>query len=102
MGQSHARVYSEIADLVGIADPDVKEGGAASNRFNVSYYTDSAHLLKEDLDAVSVCVPTEHHTTVALAGIKAGVSLLVEKPLAPNIPDPSPAVEAAEHARAAL
>src|SRR5206468_11007479 len=77
MGQDHARVYSEIADLVGIADPDVKAGGPASNRFNVSYYTDSAHLLKEELDAVSVCVPTEHHAKVALAAIKAGVSLLV-------------------------
>src|SRR5438034_495971 len=49
MGQNHARVYSEIADLVGIADPDVKAGGPASNRFNVSYYRDSAHLLKEEL-----------------------------------------------------
>src|SRR5438128_9752672 len=82
MGQNHARVYSEIADLVGIADPDVKAGGAASNRFNVSYYADAAHLFKEELDAVSVCVPTEHHAKVALAAIKAGVSLLVEKPLA--------------------
>jgi len=102
MGQNHARVYSEIADLVGIADPDVKAGGAASNRFNVSYYTDSAHLLKEDLDAVSVCVPTEHHTTVALAVIKAGVSLLVEKPLAANIADASRVVDAAERAGVTL
>ena len=102
MGQNHARVYSEIADLVGIADPDVKAGGAASNRFNVSYYTDSAHLLKEDLDAVSVCVPTEHHTTVALAVIKAGISLLVEKPLAANIADASRVVDAAERAGVTL
>src|SRR3989442_6604446 len=80
MGQNHARVYSEIADLVGIADPDVKAGGAASNRFNVSYYTDSAHPLKKDLRAVSGCGPTEHHTTVALAVINAGVRPLVEKP----------------------
>src|SRR2546427_8107540 len=81
MGQNHARVYSEIADLIGIADPDVKAGGAASNRFNVSYYTDAAHLFKEELDAVSVCVPTEHHAKVALAAIKAGGSPLGRKPL---------------------
>src|SRR5437660_300623 len=66
MGQNHVRVYSEIADVVGIADPDVKAGGIVSNRFNVSYYTDSTHLLKEELDAVSVCVPTEHHANVLL------------------------------------
>src|SRR2546422_9818643 len=38
----------------------------ASNRFNVSYYTDPTHLLREELDAVSVCVPTQHHAKVAL------------------------------------
>src|SRR5216117_3887314 len=96
MGQNHARVYSEIADLVGIADPDVKAGGAASNRFNVSYYTDAAHLLKEELDAVSVCVPTEHHAKVALAAIKAGIPLLVEKPLATTAEEASKVVDAAK------
>src|SRR2546427_283165 len=85
MGQNHARVYSEIADLVGIADPDVKAGGPASNRFNVSYYTDPTHLLREELDAVSVCVPTQHHAKVALEAIQAGVPLLVEKPLATTV-----------------
>jgi len=102
MGQNHARVYSEIADLVGIADPDVKAGGAASNRFNVSYYTDAAHLLKEELDAVSVCVPTEHHAKVALAVIKAGVSLLVEKPLAATGADASRIVDTAKGAGVTL
>src|SRR5438094_2985195 len=102
MGQNHARVYSEIADLVGIADPDVKAGGAASNRFNVSYYTDAAHLLKEELDAVSVCVPTEHHVKVALAVIKAGVSVLVEKPLAATVADASRVVDAAKGAGVTL
>src|SRR5437870_11700952 len=98
MGQNHARVYSEIADLVGIADPDVKAGGAVSNRFNVSYYTDTAHLLKEDLDAVSVCVPTEHHAKVARAAIGAGVSVLVEKPRAAAVPDAPRIVDAANRA----
>src|SRR5438132_10863385 len=102
MGQNHARVYSEIADLIGIADPDVKAGGDASNRFNVSYYADAAHLFKEELDAVSVCVPTEHHAKVALAAIKAGVSLLVEKPLAATVADASRIVDAAKGAGVTL
>src|SRR2546427_6299172 len=102
MGQNHARVYSEIADLIGIADPDVKAGGAASNRFNVSYYTDASDLVKEELDAVSVCVPTEHHAKVALAAIKAGVSLLVEKPLAATVADATRIVDAAKNAGVTL
>src|SRR5712691_3344816 len=98
MGQNHARVYSEIADLVGIADPDVKAGGPVSNRFNVSYYTDPTHLLREELDAVSVCVPTQHHAKVALEAIQAGVPLLVEKPLATTVAEANRLVDAAKRA----
>jgi len=98
MGQNHARVYSEIADLVGIADPDVKAGGPVSNRFNVSYYTDPTHLLREELDAVSVCVPTQLHAKVALEAIQAGVPLLVEKPLATTVAEANRIVDAAKRA----
>lgn len=82
MGQNHVRVLSDLADLAGIADPDVEVGGAVSNRFHVSYFTDHRALLKEPLDAVCVCVPTELHEKVALDAIRAGVGVLVEKPLA--------------------
>ncbi|MGI0149059.1 MAG: Gfo/Idh/MocA family protein, partial [Thermoplasmata archaeon] len=98
MGQNHARVYSEIADLVGIADPDVKAGGLVSNRFSVSQFTDPAHLLKEELDAVSVCVPTEFHAKVALAVIEAGIPVLVEKPLAATVAEARGIVDAAKRA----
>lgn len=98
MGQNHARVYSEIAELVGVADPDVKAGGLVSNRFSTSQYTNAADLIKEDLDAVSICVPTEHHAKVALAVIKAGVPLLVEKPLASTVAEAREIVDAAKRA----
>jgi len=102
MGQNHVRVYSEIAEIVGIADPDVKAGGIVSNRFNVSYFTSAADLLKEELDAVSVCVPTEHHAKVALDVIKAGIPLLVEKPLAATAEEASKVVDAAKSAGVTL
>lgn len=102
MGQNHARVYSEIADLVGVADPDVKAGGLVSNRFNVSFFTDPAHLLKEQLDAVSICVPTEFHAKVALRVIEAGIPLLVEKPLAATVAEARSVVDAAKKAGVTL
>ena len=86
MGQNHARVYSEIAELVGIADPDVKAGAALLDRLPVkSYFPDYRSLLKEDIDAVSICVPTSLHAKIALDAIAAGVDVLVEKPLAPTV-----------------
>ncbi len=102
MGSNHARVYSEIADLVGIADPDVKAGGAASNRFNTSFFPEYRGLFREKLDAVSVCVPTSLHTQVSLDVIRAGLHLLVEKPLAPTIAEARTIVEAAEDAGVTL
>jgi len=81
MGQNHARVYSEIAELVGVADPDPKAGMKVADRFQVNYSTDFRHLVEEGVDAVSVCTPTVHHFEVAKAVIEAGVHVLVEKPL---------------------
>jgi UDP-N-acetylglucosamine 3-dehydrogenase len=98
MGQNHVRVFSEIAEVVGVADPNVKAGGVVSNRFNTAYYTAAADLLTEDLDAVSVCVPTEHHTKVALDVIHAGIPLLVEKPLAGTVSEATRIADAAKRA----
>ncbi len=102
MGANHARVYSEIADLVGVADPDVKAGGAASNRFTTSFFPEYRALLKEPLDAVSVCVPTNQHAKVALDVIDRGVNLLVEKPLAGSVEEAKAIVAAADKAGVTL
>ena len=102
MGQNHARVYSEIAELVAVADPDEKAGGLVMNRFSTGYYSSYRELLTEDLDAVSVCVPTQHHLSVAREVIAAGVNLLVEKPLAASVPDAQEIVDLAHDAKVVL
>lgn len=82
MGLNHARVYSEIANLVGIADPDKVSIRAASKRYNVKGYLDFHDLLeRKDLDAVSVSTPTSTHFEAANAAIEAGKHVLVEKPM---------------------
>ncbi len=107
MGQNHARVYTEIADLIGIADPDVKQGGSVLNRLQgtvsaIHWFPDYHALLKEDLDAVSVCVPTSLHENVALDVIRAGIDLIVEKPLAPSVGEALTIAEAADRAGVTL
>ena len=82
MGQNHARVYSEIANLVGIADPDEEILGEVSKRFNVKGYKHFKDILElKDLDAVSVSSPTSTHFEVTKAAIEAGKHVLVEKPM---------------------
>ena len=102
MGQNHVRVFSEVATLVGIADPDPKAGGDVANRFTVSYFPDYRVLLKEKIDAVSVCVPTNLHARVAMDVIEAGKHLLVEKPLCGTVRDAERLVKAARDAGVVL
>jgi predicted dehydrogenase len=80
MGRHHVRVYSELpgADLVGVADADVRKAAEVAAEFGTTTYT-QADLL-DRVDAVSIAVPTEHHHAVARAALLAGVHVLVEKP----------------------
>lgn len=88
MGRNHARVYSEMedAELVAVADLDPALLSAVGHRHRVRTYTDyQAMLEREQIDLVSVAVPTEYHAAVARDTLLAGVATLVEKPIATTI-----------------
>lgn len=88
MGRNHARVYTEMDDveLVAIADADAATVARLAQRFHVRGYTDYRELLeREQIDMVSVVVPTEYHFAVACDTLRAGVATLVEKPIAATV-----------------
>ncbi len=97
MGQNHARVYSEIANLIGIADPDEEILGEVSKRFNMEGYKHFKDLIeRKDLDAVSVSSPTSTHFEVTKAAIEAGKHVLVEKPMGGDLKKARELVEKAK------
>jgi UDP-N-acetylglucosamine 3-dehydrogenase len=79
MGQNHVRVYSEIADLIGVHDAMKEQAIKVAQRFNVGSFDNLDDLL-ERVDAVSLCVTTSAHYETAKKIIAKGKSLLVEKP----------------------
>lgn len=83
LGKEHARVLAGLpgARLVGVVDPNRAQAEAVASRTNTTAHTDYRALLGQ-IDAAVVAAPTAHHHAVALDLIKAGVALLVEKPLA--------------------
>lgn len=88
MGRNHARVYAEMddAELVAVADPDLATLSKVGQRHHVRTYTDyRAMLEREQLDLVSVVVPTEFHAAVARDTLLAGIATLVEKPIATTV-----------------
>lgn len=80
MGRNHARVFSEIADLVGVADLDADASRAIGERYDVPAHQDFRELLGK-VEAVSIATATTHHHAIASACLEAGVHVLVEKPL---------------------
>ncbi|MHC4822011.1 MAG: Gfo/Idh/MocA family oxidoreductase [Planctomycetota bacterium] len=73
-------------------------GVGAFGRHHARVYSE----LPEDLDAVSVAVPTIHHAAVAVPLLERGVACLVEKPFAPNLEQGEAMLAAAEKGGAAL
>jgi len=85
MGKNHARVYRELsgASLVAASDTNKSALAEVSSRFGCKAYTDYTEMLrKEEIDAVSIAVPTRMHSDIALDCIEAGKHVLVEKPIA--------------------
>lgn len=86
MGQHHARIYGQMRNvkLVGVSDIDADRGREIARRQVTEFYP-SQHSLLENVDAVSIAVPTSLHKSVALDAIDRDVHVLVEKPIADTV-----------------
>ncbi len=88
MGRNHVRVFSEINDveLVAVSDPNKETLNHIIAKYPCKGYLHFQDMLnKEDLDAVSIAVPTKLHLSVAKAFLEAGIHVLVEKPIAASV-----------------
>jgi predicted dehydrogenase len=84
IGRHHARVLRalEHVDLVAVADPCGDPHGVAQG---LPVLPDVEALCRAGVDIAVVAVPTSHHEAVALHLARAGVHVLVEKPLAGDV-----------------
>ncbi|MCX9084883.1 MAG: UDP-N-acetylglucosamine 3-dehydrogenase [Candidatus Methanoperedens sp.] len=104
MGQHHIRIYSEMKDveLIGICDTDRNRAISLARSHNTTPYFDHNELLAQELDAVSIVVPTTFHYNVAMDVIKTGTHLLVEKPIADTLENAEMMINAAHDAKLKL
>lgn len=89
------------ADVVAIADVNEKLLKSRQNAYGIPrVYTDYNRMLEsEKLDGVVVATPDELHRAPAEAVAKAGLAMLLEKPLATNLEDAEAIVKAVETAK---
>ncbi|MCJ7781109.1 MAG: Gfo/Idh/MocA family oxidoreductase, partial [Acidimicrobiia bacterium] len=85
MGRHHARLLSEVeeVDFVSAYDPAGDKHGATHNRAPLVGSIDE--MLDQGVDAAIVAIPTAYHADVALELARAGVHMLIEKPLAEHV-----------------
>ncbi|HIJ67798.1 MAG TPA: Gfo/Idh/MocA family oxidoreductase [Planctomycetes bacterium] len=112
IGQVHAKCYQETegAQLVAVCDIDetklksagrtegnIEQPAGALDLTNVELYTDFDEMLdKAGLDAVSIALPTSMHAEYTIKALDAGLGVLCEKPLAPNISQCEQIINAAQ------
>src|SRR6266545_3137992 len=100
-GANHARVLRKLPGvrLAAVCDSDRTRLEATAYGSGTASYVDHEEMLcKEKLDAIIVAVPARLHEEVTSAAITTGCAVLVEKPLAPTLPE---AVRLVERAAAA-
>jgi UDP-N-acetylglucosamine 3-dehydrogenase len=104
MGSNHARVFADLpgVTLAGITDPDSRQRDMVAETLRCRAFEDLEGLLADGIEAVTIAAPTHLHQDLAIACIKRGVHVLVEKPIAPSVAEGRAIIAAARHAGVAL
>lgn len=98
MGRNHARVLAQMPEvnLAALADVDEATLNQTARMYKANAYSDYRRMLEaEQLDVVTVAVPTSMHLEVTLAAITHGAHVLVEKPLAFSVAECQQMIDAA-------
>ena len=88
MGQHHAKAYSAIAEasLVAVCDHNKDRFDRIIKEKDTQYFSSVDDLLaSQEIDVVSICLPTTAHFEIAKKCIDYNIAVLVEKPITQTI-----------------
>jgi len=86
-GKNHIRVFSNLenVELIAVCDIDHNRVKEVADKYKLHSYSNVEELLmRDDIDAVSLCTPTTTHYKIALKAIEYGKHLFLEKPMVSN------------------
>lgn len=103
LGSIHAKLYKEIKNcqLIGICDTNQARLKEISGALSVPGYSDY-HELFNQVDGVSIAVPTTLHHKVAKEFLEHKIPALVEKPFTTNLEEADSLIKIAQENRVML
>lgn len=102
-GRNIGRTLSDLGALKVIVDPSEVLVRPLSAEWGADFSTDPAFALASpDIDSVAIAVPAADHAELAIAALKAGKHVFVEKPLALTVADARACEEASRSSRRVL
>lgn len=110
MGRTHTHALQSIGlfypgidfkvRLVSVCSRRIEKAKEAAELVGFERYTDDYHVLLKDpeIDVVSICTPNDRHEEMAIAALKAGKHVYIDKPLAVTTQSADRIAEAAKNA----
>jgi len=100
-GERHVRALKELSfrgKIIALVDTDKTFLQEKAKKWGVSKcYTDYRDVLsREDVDAVSICLPHNLHAKVSIESARAGKHILCEKPIAVTLEEADAMINAAK------
>lgn len=97
-GINHVRAWHKLGALAAVCDADPRRREVAlAEAPGVELGADADDVLgRDDIDAVVLATPAVTHAALAIAALRAGKHVLVEKPLAVTLADAQAVVDTAE------
>ena len=98
MGRNHARVLADLRDveLTTIFDPDAVTAEGVAAAYGANAVSTAEAFVAAGLDAAVIATPNRFHAELGVALLKAGVHVLVEKPIAATVEDAQAMIDAAK------
>lgn len=97
LGRFHAQKYAAMdgVELVGVVDIDEEQASSVADECATEAFT-NYHEMLDEVDAVSIVVPTVYHHEVALTCLQKKIDVLVEKPITTTLDEADDLIRQAE------
>ncbi|MDP3804481.1 MAG: Gfo/Idh/MocA family oxidoreductase [Candidatus Omnitrophota bacterium] len=97
LGAFHTKVYSRLDNvkLVGVCDCNLERAIEIGKKYHTASFSDYEDLF-DNVEAVSIAVPTSLHYNIAKDFLKHGIHVLIEKPVTKTISEADELIEIAK------